>query len=82
MDVAILLHETEQVKLSTMLLFYFSSVELLMVGPSKHTYEVVRQTDGERFFAGCAHVEFAKDSLGVVGAFATLRTQNRSRECE
>lgn len=46
-----------------------------MVGPSKTDRNLLRETDGERFFEIHKQVEFAKDSHSVAMAFATLKTQ-------
>jgi hypothetical protein len=59
--VAILLQETSQGRCQSTTLFYFSKVDLLIVGPSNTHTKLLRQTDGERFFAGREHVEFAEE---------------------
>jgi hypothetical protein len=59
--VAILLQETAQATSRSTTLFYVSKVNLLMVGPSNTHTKLLRQTDGERFFARREHVEFTKD---------------------
>ena len=59
--VANLLQETEQVTCQSTTVFYVSKMDLLIVGPLNTYTNLLRQTDGERFFVFRTHVEFAKD---------------------
>ena len=47
--------------MSISMVFYLSTIDLLIVGPSKTDTNGLRQTDGERFFEDRMHVEFTKD---------------------
>ena len=55
------MQEIEQLSLSNHDLFYLSTIDLLIVGPSKKHTNWLRQTDGERFFEDRMHVKFTKD---------------------
>jgi hypothetical protein len=59
-------------------MFYLSTIDLLIVGPSKTHTNGLGQTDGERFFGDRIDLEFTKDLNHRFAPFATVKTQNRS----
>ena len=78
-NVADAMQETEHWSVNRRRVFYLSTIDLLIVGPSKRDTKQLRQTDGERFFGDREHDENAEELRECVCSFATLKTQKRSR---
>jgi len=76
------MQESKQREVSMRRVFYLSTIDLLIVGPSKtHTHHL-RETDGERFFEDCLHVKFAKDFLRVTALVRdTYDTKTIVKKC-
>lgn len=55
------MQEIEQLAVSITCAFYLSTIDLLIVGPSKTHTNGLGQTDGERFFGDHIDLEFTKD---------------------